>query len=181
MKREGVKSYLVISALGQDRPGLVNELSMTILDAGCNIIDTRMTVLGGEFALLMMVSGPWNAVAKLETHLPTVQSRLGLSILSRRTEPRKPAADLLPYAVEVLALDHPGIVYQLANFFSSRNINIEDLTTSNYAAAHTGAPMFSVNMSVGIPANMHIARLREEFLDFCEELNLDAVMEPIRH
>jgi glycine cleavage system transcriptional repressor len=82
--------------------------------------------------------------------------------------------------VEVVAMDHPGIVHSLAGFFSQRDINIEDMVTSTYAAAHTGTTMFSVSMSVGIPTDIHIASLREEFMEFCDSLNLDAVMEPIK-
>ena len=82
--------------------------------------------------------------------------------------------------VEVIAMDHPGIVYQLANFFSTRSINIQDLHTDSYRAAHSGTQMFSANITVNIPAQVHVARLREEFLDFCEALNLDAVLEPVK-
>ena len=174
------KHYLVISALGEDRPGIVQELSRVILDAGCNIEDSRMTVLGGEFAVILLVSGNWNNIAKLESALGGAERRLGLTIVSKRTEARRPAADLLPYSVDVVALDHPGIVHHLAEFFSSRDINIEELSTATYAAAHTGTPMFSVHMTVNVPASVHIASLREEFMDFCDELNLDAVLEPVK-
>ena len=68
----------------------------------------------------------------------------------------------------------------LASFFSQRGINIEDMTTATYAAAHTRTPMFSVHMSVGIPAKIHISALRDEFMDFCDAMNLDAVLEPIK-
>ena len=172
--------YLVISAVGGDRAGIVDELSRTILESGCNIEDSRMTVLGGEFAMILLVSGKWNNIAKLEPLLPALESRLGLTLIARRTEPPAPRRDLLPYAVDVVALDHPGIVHNLANFFSTRQINIQDLVTSSYAAAHTGSPMFSVHMTVEIPADMHIATLRDEFMDFCDQLNLDAVMEPVK-
>lgn len=173
-------NYLVISALGKDRPGIVKSLSKKILDEGCNITDSRMTVLGGEFAILLLVSGQWNTLAKLENVLPELQEELGLTIIGKRTEQRSQTNNLLPYMVEVVSLDHPGIVNQLAEFFSERNINIEDMVTTNYAAAHTGTPMFSVHMSVGIPADVHLAGLRDEFMDYCDALNLDAVIEPIK-
>ena len=80
----------------------------------------------------------------------------------------------------MISLDHPGIVYRLANFFSTRSITIHDLNTSSYAAAHTGSPMFAVHMTIDIPAEIHIAALRDEFMDFCDEYNLDAIMEPIK-
>ncbi len=173
--------HLVICALGKDRPGIINQISDVVLSCQCNVEDTRMTVLGSEFSLLMLVSGPWNAIAKLEDQAPGLKQRLDLDVLTRRTEPREPTGKLLPYAVEVVSMDHPGIVNQLAGFFSDRGINIEDLATASYAAAHTGTPMFSVNMSVGIPADLHIAPLRQEFLEFCDDMNLDAIIEPIRN
>ena len=174
------KNFLVLSALGEDRPGIVDQLSQTILEHECNIADSRMTVLGGEFAILLMVEGNWNTLAKLENAIPGVAQRLDLTIITRRTEERPPAPEQLPYAVDVVAMDHPGIVHHLASFFSSRRINIEDMMTSTYAAAHTGTPMFSVHMAVGIPANVHIATLRDEFMEFCDSLNLDGVLEPIK-
>ena len=173
-------SHLVISALGKDRPGIVDTLARAIYELDCNISDSRMTVLGGEFAILLLVDGPWNRLAKLEDQVPELQDRLDLTITTRQTGERSPEANLLPYAVDVVALDHPGIVYSLASFFSDRQINIEDMVTSSYAAAHTGTPMFSVRMSIGIPANIHIAGLRDEFMDFCDSMNLDAVLEPIK-
>jgi glycine cleavage system transcriptional repressor len=173
-------NYLVISALGQDRPGIVKALSKKILDEGCNITDSRMTVLGGEFAVLILTEGHWNTLAKLESALPDLEQELDLTIISKRTEQKTPSNNLLPYMVEVVSMDHPGIVNQLAEFFSNRKINIEDMMTTSYSAAHTGTPMFSVHMSVGIPADIHIAGLREEFMDYCDSLNLDAVIEPIK-
>jgi len=139
-----------------------------------------MTVLGGEFAAILLVEGKWNTLAKVENALPEVGRQLGMTIMSKRTGMRTAGANLLPYAVDVVSMDHPGIVSNLAGFFSERSINIEDMTTSTYAAAHTGTPMFAVHMTVGIPADLHIAGLREEFMDYCDGLNLDAVLEPLK-
>lgn len=174
------KTYLVISALGADHPGLVNDLSRAILEHGCNIEDSRMTVLGGEFAAILLVEGKWNTLAKIENVLPELERALGMTIICKRTGPRARTENKLPYAVDVIAMDHPGIVNKLAGFFAERRINIEDMATSTYAAPHTGTAMFAVHMTVGIPADMHIATLREEFMDYCDGLNLDAVLEPIK-
>ncbi len=175
-----INNYLVLSALGKDHPGIVDQLTKLILDYDINIVDSRMTVLGGEFAILMMVEGNWNTLAKLENALPDLRKSLGLTIICERTEERQTSQDQMPYMVEVVALDHPGIVHHLAGFFSQRSINIEDLVTGSYAAPHTGTPMFSVHMTIGVPANLHIATLREEFMDFCDAMNLDAVLEPMK-
>jgi glycine cleavage system transcriptional repressor len=174
------KTYLVISTLGEDRPGIVNALSKAVLEHGCNVEDSRMTVLGGEFAAILLVEGKWNTLAKVENALPELERQLGLTIMSKRTGERTTEANLLPYAVDVISMDHPGIVNNLAGFFAERSINIEDMSTSTYAAAHTGTPMFAVHMTVGIPADLHIAALREEFMDYCDGLNLDAVLEPLK-
>jgi len=175
-----MRNQLVIAGVGEDRSGLVDALSSWILDSGCNIADSRMTVLGGEFAVLLLVEGPWNSLAKLEDQLEQTQSKLGMIITAKRTEGKPVEGAFLPYAVDVVALDHPGIVHNLASFFSRRSINIQDLSTAGYAAAHTGTQMFSVHMLLDVPADTHIAGLREEFLDFCDGLNLDAVIEPVK-
>jgi len=172
------QNYLVISALGKDRSGIVDELSKAILDIGCNIADSRMTVLGGEFAILLMVEGNWNTLGKLEEAIPALEQQLDLTVIVKRTEGRDRAGPSLPYVVDVVSLDHPGIVHQLANFFSKRKINIEDMATTSYAAPHTGTVMFSVHMTVGIPADIHIASLRDDFMEFCDAINLDAIIEP---
>lgn len=175
-----MKQLVVISAVGSDRSGVVHDLARVVLDCGGNIVDSRMTALGSEFAMLLLVSGNWHTLAKLESELKKIEEQSGLSVILRRTESRPARADMLPYAVDVVCLDQPGIVYNLASFFASREIDIAELNTRSYAAAHTGAPMFAVQMTVNIPGNLQISVLRDEFMDFCDHLNLDAIMEPVK-
>lgn len=172
--------FLVITAAGEDQVGLVEKFSSKITESGCNIEQSRMVVLGGQFAILVLVSGPWNALSKLETQLEPLGVQLGLSIVVKRTRARELSQPVLPYHVEVVALDHPGIVHNLAKFFSRFGINIEELSTDTYPAPHTGTQMFSVQMEVGVPAKTHIPTLRGEFFDYCDDLNLDATFEPSR-
>lgn len=174
-------NYLVISAIGRDRPGLIEQISGTASDARCNIVDTRMTLLGGEFAMILLASGSWDAIAKLETILPALAERLELTLIVRRTEERPPQPDVVPYNVHVISLDHPGIVHEISHFFANKGINIDDLYTGTYKAPHTGTPMFTLTMTVNIPGTTHIAGLREEFMMFCDDRNLDAIIEPIRN
>ena len=151
---------------------------MTILDNGCNILDSRMTVLGGEFAIMLLISGKWNSLVKLEDGMSKLEQDLALRITSTRTQKKSSTNNLMPYNVEVVAIDHPGIVYKIASFFSARVINIRELNTTSYAAAHTGTEMFSMLMTVDILSSVRVANLREEFIEFCDELNVDAVLEP---
>jgi glycine cleavage system transcriptional repressor len=173
-------NYLVITASGEDKVGLVDRLSSKIAESGCNIEESRMAVLGGQFALIMLLSGPWNALSKLEGQMESLGDQLGLSIIHKRTQQRERTQPVVPYRVEVVAMDHPGIVRNLAAFFSRNGINIEELQTDTYPAPHTGTSMFSVTLTVGIHADVHIPTLRGNFLDYCDDLNLDASFEPAR-
>jgi glycine cleavage system transcriptional repressor len=181
LEKNTMNNYLVITALGQDKPGIIQTLSKKVSESGCNIEDSRMSVLGGEFAVMLLVSGQWNTIAKLEDQLPELEKQLEMTIVSRQTKPRNISTEAMPYAADVISIDNPGIVSQLAEFFSSKKINIKELETTRYAAAHTGTPMFSVHMEIEVPGNTKISGLREEFLDFCDNINLDAVLEPIKH
>ncbi|QKT04580.1 glycine cleavage system protein R [Ectothiorhodospiraceae bacterium 2226] len=174
-----MQTYLVLTALGDDDPGIITHLSKAIMNSGCNIIDSRMAVVGGKFTMLLLTSGSWDAIVRLEGALPALQERLGLSLIARRSEAPQPSGRI-PYLVEVVALDHPGIVHWLADFFTSRNVTIHEMSSSRYEAEQTGSHMFTLSMSVHLPPDTHIPELRDEFLDFCDELNLDAVMEAIK-
>lgn len=178
-KPSQAKKHLVISALGKDRPGIVKDLSQAIMENQGNIEDSRMAVLGGEFALILLVSGSWSAIAKLESLLPSVAKKLDLVAVAKPTDGRSARPSMIPYAVNVIAMDHPGIVRDVAEFFSERDINVEEMNTWTYPAAHTGTPMFSLTATLSIPASIQIARLRDEFMQFCDHLNLDATLEPV--
>ena len=64
-----VKQHLAVSAVGSDRTGIVHELSRVITECGGSISESRMANLGSEFAMLLLVSGNWHSLAKLETEL----------------------------------------------------------------------------------------------------------------
>ncbi len=86
-------------------------------------IDDKPSVISYSpdfFALLLQVGGNWNNIAKLENQIAGLEKRLGLMISSRRTTEKQGPEEMLPYGVDVVALDQPGIVHNLANFFSQR-------------------------------------------------------------
>lgn len=173
-----MSEQLVITALGDDRPGIVDELSNALFKHALNIEDSRMSVLGGEFAVLLLVSGGDQSIDDFVADTPGLEQSLNMKLLVKRTRTAAAQQALVPYTVEVVAIDHPGIVHKLASFFSAKKINIVDLNTQRYAAAHTATPMFAVNMTIGIPADIAIKPLRDEFINMCDELNLDASMTP---
>lgn len=175
-----LKQSLAITASGEDRVGLVEQLTNRITATGCNIEQSRMGVLGGQFALIMLVTGAQDALSALESQLAPLGDELGLAIIHKWTRAREQGRPAMPYLVEVVALDHPGIVHSLASFFASHGINIEELETDSYAAPHTGTQMFAVHMTVGVPAQIQVSALRDEFFLYCDDLNLDATLEPAR-
>jgi glycine cleavage system transcriptional repressor len=165
---------LVITALGADRPGIVNELSDALYSNQLNIEDSRMSVLGGEFAIQLLVSGTSEAIDNFIASSHQIEDSLQMKLTVKTTSTKSDTHKLVPYDVEVVAMDNPGIVHNLASFFSSRQINIVELETARYAAPHTGTPMFSLHMTIGVPATTAIPELRDDFLTTCDELNLDA-------
>lgn len=139
-----------------------------------------MTTLGSEFAVLMLVSGKWHTLDRLEKELDKLCEDSDLTFAIRETGERKVSDDRMPYAVDVVCLDQQGIVFGLANFFASRGIEIADVSTRRYSAAHTGAPMFSVQMAVNVPSATNLALLRDDFADMCDRMNLDGILDPVK-
>jgi glycine cleavage system transcriptional repressor len=175
-----MKQYLAISAIGPDRTGLVHDLTKVISDCGGNISESRMASLGNEFAMVLLVAGNWHSIAKLETELQHFATEAGLTLHLHRTDPRGARTDQLPYSIDAVCLDQTGIVAALSGFCSTRGIDIAEVATRIYPAAHTGALMFSVQMIVNVPSRLHLAHLREEFMEFCDARNLDAILEPVK-
>ena len=66
---------IVLSAIGTDRTGVVQDITKVILACGGNIEESRMTTLGAEFAVLMLVSGNWHTLDKLERELDKARLR----------------------------------------------------------------------------------------------------------
>jgi glycine cleavage system transcriptional repressor len=175
-----MSQLIVISAIGTDRTGVVQDISKVILGCGGNIEESRMTTLGSEFAVLMLVSGNWHTLNRLETNLNKLSDDGELTFSIRKTGARPVSEDRMPYAVDVVCLDQQGIVFGLANFFASRGIEIADVATRRYSAAHTGAPMFSVQMAVNVPSSVNLALLRDDFAEMCDRMNLDAILDPVK-
>src|SRR5438045_8551495 len=175
-----MKQHLAVSAIGSDRTGMVHELTRVISESGGNIRESRMPNLGTEFAMLLLVSGNWHALAKLETELKRLAETSNLSIHLKRTEPRTPRTDMLPYSIDVVCLDQSGIVSGLSGFFATRGIDIAEVSTRTCPAAHTGAPMFAVQMIVNVPSGIHVGHVREELMAIRDSLHREAILQPVK-
>lgn len=169
-----------MSVLGSAQPDLMDKIFKTLDDYGCNVEDGRMGRLGGELALFVMFSGSWDAIAKIEAYIPKMEQALNIHINFCRTEPRKPSTPSVPYAIEVIAVNRTGLVYDISNFFSRQQIGIEDMCSGTYLASHTATEMFSLQFTISIPTGISIAALRGEFMEYCDQLNIDSIMEPVK-
>lgn len=174
------ENHLLINAYSTHPESPLLSVTRRIADSGCNLVDARLSTVGRDVSVTALAMGSWDAVAKLEAMLGRLEREEGLKLVWYRTGPKEVQGNLLPYIVEVVAADKPGILFQLADFFDRQGITIENLQSTRYRAMQTGAEMFSAQLTVGVPANMHIAALRDDFLEFCDHLNLDAIMDPMK-
>ena len=165
----GNKSYLVLTAVGPDRPGLVSEISAMVLAAGANLEDSRMAILGGEFALLVLVSGDERAMSEVETRAAALGERLGLRLLTKATTSRQAARDFLPFQIRVTGVDRPGIVQRVAALLAGRGVNVASLESRLEFAPESGTPMFILEANLEIPSALALADLRRELDSACEE------------
>lgn len=173
-------NYLVINFLGDNTPTLPRDIAQTVKECRCNIINGHLTVMGKELTGMLLLSGTWDAIAKMENMCARLEDRHKIRCILQRTGAPGFNTELLPYAVEVVSIKQPGVVYDLCEFFIRNSLVILELHTNNFKAQHTGTDMSSLHISVGMPANLSIAALRSEFIDLCDRLNIDAIMEPMK-
>ena len=174
------ENHLLINAYMTHPESPLLAVTRRIADSGCNLVDARLATVGRDVSMTALATGSWDAVAKLEAMLGRLEREDGLKLNWYRTGAKQSQSNLLPYIVEVVAADKPGILFQLADFFDRQGITIENLQSTRYRAMQTGAEMFSAQVTIGVPADMHIAALRDDFLEFCDHLNLDAIMDPMK-
>jgi glycine cleavage system transcriptional repressor len=173
-------NHLLISVFAALEHSPLFAVSKRVTDCGCNVAEARVAALGSELSVQVLAQGSWDAIAKLENALAKLDRDGELRLTHFRTSAKQQQNTFLPYIVEVIAADKPGILCQLAEFFAGHNISIEQLHSTRYRAMQTGADMFSAQITIGIPNTMHLAALRDDFLEFCDGLNLDAIMDPMK-
>jgi glycine cleavage system transcriptional repressor len=168
-------TYLVLTAIGPDRPGLVAEVTHYLTERGANVEDSRMAVLGGDFGILVLVSGPAARIAKIEDDHGALSDKTGLSVMLRRTkspEEHRRAA-VIPCLVTAEAIDREGIVRAVASALHAVGVNIVSLETTAFDAPVTGSPLFRLEARVDVPHSTGIAKVRRAMEDVATAENLD--------
>lgn len=150
-----MRTSTVLTLTGPDRVGIVEEVTRALLEIDGNVETSRMVRLGGEFAMLMLVSLPLESLDGLESALGGLQSE-GYKALWSRTEPAytvtHPGWAL--YRIGVRGADHEGIIHEMAQGLSQEGINIESLETSTGCAPMSAAPLFSMTALVAVPPSV---------------------------
>jgi glycine cleavage system transcriptional repressor len=171
------RQYRILTAVGRDRPGLVEKISALLLMAGANVEDSRMAILGGEFALILLFSGPDAAVAAVAQQSEALADQLGLRITLATTEARTGRGEFLSYSLEVGGVDRPGIVAHVSALLAGHEINVAALESRVSYAPLSGTPMFQLRAELEVPSRTGLAKLRAQLGQLCEDENLDFWLE----
>jgi glycine cleavage system transcriptional repressor len=173
--------YIVITAIGSDRPGLVDEISSFLASRNINIEDSRMAVLGGEFAVILLASGKAGFDEKLEKDLPALQNKTGLNILIKQTTAphERKIKPSIPHRLVATSMDHPGIVHEITRILHNRAINIESMETRVTNAPLSGAPIFKMKCVINIPFELKLATIRKELEKLGDRMDIDIEIEAV--
>jgi glycine cleavage system transcriptional repressor len=168
------KVYLVVTAVGQDRRGTVELITDVVVRHSANIEESRMARLGGEFAVIMMLSLSSEKLDSLIRDLKGLNEKR-LMVISRQTDFSRmdKFKGFVPYEISVLGADHEGIVNSVARYLASEQINVEDMDTRVTHAPNTGTPLFSMTARVQAPPSLSLSELRTKLAEVGDELDLD--------
>lgn len=141
-------AHFAVSAVGRDRPGIVAAITAALLELDGNVEDSRMTILRGQFAVMLIVSLPSeDGGAELERRLAPVRERLGLDALAVSAVGEGAEADASPgHVITVYGADHPGIVHAVSAALAERGVNITDLQTK--LAGSGAGPLYVMMLEV---------------------------------
>jgi glycine cleavage system transcriptional repressor len=169
----------VMTAVGPDSPGIVARMSGLLTEQGFNLEDSRMAVLGGEFAVILLVSSTAQKGPSLPDLVSDLETLTGMSITARETAGAAGGKAGLPFLVRGYAMDHPGIVHTLAQEVAELGANIEEMETTTRPAPVTGTPLFDVRMRISLPFDVSITDLRRRMIEAGGRRNIDVSVEPI--
>ena len=164
-----MRKWFIVSAVGRDRPGIVADLAQLVFDCEANLEDSRMTLLGNEFAAILLCSGQaedlGERLARGARRLEW-ENRLTVFIRPLEGEPRPavPAPGTRLYAIETQGMDRAGIVAGICRTLADHHVNIADLRSSTLPSP-SGSALYRMNVLVEVPDSLdpgRLAKAREE-------------------
>jgi len=167
----------IITAVGPDRPGLIDQISGQLLEAGANIADSRMINLSGEFALMMLVGVEDGDAEKVTGDLQQAGQRIGLSISVTPIAAGQPESasvgKRVAFRLRVYGMDKPGIVHRITHTLHENQVNVEEMQTHLQAGSYTGTPAFRMELLMSVPGSVQVRQLRDQLGELCDSLNCD--------
>jgi len=164
----------VLTLTGSDRIGVVQHITESILECGGDVQASRMARLGGEFAMLLLVSIPDTETRRLSDN---VQNLTGEGFKVSLTETEWGVAsrrkDWLPYQINVRGANHEGIIHQISEHLSKQGINIESVDTNVVPAPMSGAPLFTMEAIVVVPPELPKSVWHEKLEEAADRLNVE--------
>ena len=171
---------LIISAVGSDRPGIVSEISGVITSHGGNIEKSRMTRLGSDFTIIMlvMVDSKWE-----ESLLVALQAIKELSITTKGTETNTVITGENYQVtagencqISLSGADNEGIVKVLSKYLAGKSINILEMETHISNAPITGTPLFNLLAIITIPDNIDLAEIQSDLTLIAQKLGVEIIV-----
>lgn len=164
---------IVLTLTGHDRVGIVEEITNILVKYSGNVETSRMARLGGEFALLALVSLDEKDQQSLETELQKLgDDGFQITLLPTEDDHVKKYAGWLPYEIEVLGADHEGIIYEVTHHLAQQGINIEDMETTTAPAPMSGTPLFTMNATVLVPPQLPFHTWSDALEEIGDKLNV---------
>ena len=167
-------AHFAVTIIGKDRPGIVADTAEILYRLGCNVEDSSCTMLGGDFAMILIVSHekPF-AKARLADEFRAMQE-LGLSAYVRVLHEdevcyRPPQGELC--LVSVYGSDRPGIVYRVTRALAERGVNITDLNTRLIGTKDE--PVYVLMLEAALPEGLTIENAEELLEKLKKELNVE--------
>jgi glycine cleavage system transcriptional repressor len=177
-----VRRWFILSAVGRDRPGIVADLAQLIFECDANLEDSRMTILGNEFAVILLCSGARDDLQeRLEAGARRLEWEHRLTVLLRPLEgqprPPVPAPGTKLYRIEAQGEDRAGIVARICGLLAQRSVNIADLSSTSVPSP-SGSVLYCMRLSVEVPDTLDPADLGSALDRVGAELGLDVTLEP---
>jgi glycine cleavage system transcriptional repressor len=150
-----MRTNIVFTLTGTDRVGIVEEVTGVLLGLGANVETSHMARLGGEFAMLVLLSLPAEKNADLDDAAATLAAQgYRVSAVETAQAYAEAHAGWLPYQIEVQGADHEGIVHDIAAGLSARGISIETMETGVSMASVSGIALFHMNATIVVPPEL---------------------------
>jgi glycine cleavage system regulatory protein len=169
---------LVMTIIGQDRPGLVDSVAGLVAEHGGNWLESRMSRLGGQFAGILRVEIPSEKEPSLVAALRKLESR-GLTVVVQPDQPKPEAQAARLSVLEIVGQDRPGIVRQISHALASYGVNVEELQTECASAAMSGETLFRARAKLNIPESSDAAEIRRALEKIAEDLIVEIKLEEL--